>query len=396
MRYEIEAWIGENKKIMAIKQFRTFTGLGLKESKYAVDFYCANGYWKPEDLKMLEGDESSKFSPEVWESLKLVKENLFKGRKILAIKEFRTLTGSGLADAKRVVDYLEEHGEFREQDLSSLMLQESTKPVSHPTDDPGWESVEALVGENKKIMAIKMCRELTGFGLREAKEAVEFFMVNNYWDHNLYNGDHSPKTISAADREKEEFRLTVEQLGPVKKIEAIKQIRSYFGIGLKEAKEVVDNFLSKGVWKAGLWSSPTSNYEPSQNTVPTESAITPNKIVLTPLNPHNYNEIDKDLVDILSNRLAREVRPILIVETKKGVDRGYLVMLSERAYFFRHLFDEFMIETEIDYREVSSVEVETRYGVRELVVNLTYFNERFSGISDEDTKAVKQVFLKHF
>ncbi|MFJ7075393.1 ribosomal protein L7/L12 [Streptomyces sp. NPDC098781] len=40
-------------------------------------------------------------------------------------------------------------------------------------DDPRMSEVAALLRDDKKIQAIKVYREITGAGLKEAKEAVE-------------------------------------------------------------------------------------------------------------------------------------------------------------------------------------------------------------------------------
>lgn len=40
-------------------------------------------------------------------------------------------------------------------------------------DDPRMGEVEALLRDGKKIQAIKVYREITGVGLKEAKDAVE-------------------------------------------------------------------------------------------------------------------------------------------------------------------------------------------------------------------------------
>ncbi|MGC9541979.1 ribosomal protein L7/L12 [Streptomyces sp. UG1] len=40
-------------------------------------------------------------------------------------------------------------------------------------DDPRMDEVVALLRDNRKIQAIKLYREITGAGLKEAKDAVE-------------------------------------------------------------------------------------------------------------------------------------------------------------------------------------------------------------------------------
>lgn len=81
-----------------------------------------------------------------------------QGRIIEAIKVYREATGAGLKESKDAVEAL-----IRGEGL--------------PTPDKGSRAIEsellALLGRNEKIEAIKLYRERTGVGLKEAKEAVE-------------------------------------------------------------------------------------------------------------------------------------------------------------------------------------------------------------------------------
>lgn len=48
------------------------------------------------------------------------------------------------------------------------------KLVVEATQQPDWKpQARGLVASGNKIAAIKLCRSATGYGLREAKEAVE-------------------------------------------------------------------------------------------------------------------------------------------------------------------------------------------------------------------------------
>ena len=86
------------------------------------------------------------------------------GRKIEAIKRYREATGAGLAAAKEGVEALEK-GE---------------SPSVEKVADSSLESeiVSLLQGE-KKIEAIKLYRQRTGTGLKEAKDAVEAIAANH-------------------------------------------------------------------------------------------------------------------------------------------------------------------------------------------------------------------------
>ena len=86
-----------------------------------------------------------------------VRASLANGRKIEAIKLYRELTGVGLKEAKEAVE--------------AMMAAPSAAPV--PSSNLDLEPVRALMIKGRKIEAIKLYRELTGVGLKEAKEAVE-------------------------------------------------------------------------------------------------------------------------------------------------------------------------------------------------------------------------------
>lgn len=89
---------------------------------------------------------------------------LEQGRKIEAIKEYREATGAGLAEAKNAVEALEAG---------------QTLPAKGSQKAPaGFEKeLVALLEQGKKIQAIKLYREQTGTGLKEAKDAVEAIAV---------------------------------------------------------------------------------------------------------------------------------------------------------------------------------------------------------------------------
>ena len=83
---------------------------------------------------------------------------LNEGKKIEAIKLYRHHTGAGLAEAKDAVELIE-----RSEPLPD------SKPV---TDDLEKQILELMAG-GQKIAAIKLHRERTHVGLKEAKDAVE-------------------------------------------------------------------------------------------------------------------------------------------------------------------------------------------------------------------------------
>lgn len=79
------------------------------------------------------------------------------GRKIEAIRLYREATGASLVDAKHVIE--------------KLAAKLSGDPP--PFAETGENEIAALLISGKEIAAIKLYREKTGAGLKEAKEKVE-------------------------------------------------------------------------------------------------------------------------------------------------------------------------------------------------------------------------------
>ena len=90
-----------------------------------------------------------------------VHDALRRGDSIGAIKLVREATGLGLKEAKDIVDEI----------LRGNSVQVSAKAPSGPLP---LDVVQALKAGHK-IEAIKLLREQTGLGLKEAKDAVEAF-----------------------------------------------------------------------------------------------------------------------------------------------------------------------------------------------------------------------------
>jgi len=92
--------------------------------------------------------------------------------------------------------------------------------------------IRALIDKDEKIAAVKLYREITSVGLKEAKDAVEAIM----------RGEAITPPAPAQVGEPDAFlenrikRLLAER----KKIEAVKIYREAYNCGLKEAKDAVD------------------------------------------------------------------------------------------------------------------------------------------------------------
>lgn len=90
-------------------------------------------------------------------------ELLRTGENIAAIARYREWTGLGLKESKEAIDHLERTG--------SLPPPPPKRSLELP---PAIETqIVELLRARQKIQAIKIYRELSGCGLKDAKEAVE-------------------------------------------------------------------------------------------------------------------------------------------------------------------------------------------------------------------------------
>lgn len=102
---------------------------------------------------------------------------------------------------------------------------------------------------NKKIEAIKLYREHTGVGLKEAKDAVEYAIAHPDRAPSHLGGSElseprksKPDEVGGMDWD---LLLSdqMQALLPDKMIEAIKLYRQQTGVGLKEAKDAVEEYM---------------------------------------------------------------------------------------------------------------------------------------------------------
>lgn len=82
---------------------------------------------------------------------------LHMGNKIKAIKMYREQTGVGLKEAKNAVETMEQRKIFEMTEMYK-----------------GDEAIEYMLIAGNKINAIKLYRQRTGVGLKEAKDAVDW------------------------------------------------------------------------------------------------------------------------------------------------------------------------------------------------------------------------------
>ncbi|QVQ52987.1 ribosomal protein L7/L12 [Spiractinospora alimapuensis] len=103
-----------------------------------------------------------------------------RDRKIQAIKVLRGATGWGLREAKDVVDRVG-RGEAVPE-LHAISVGASTPPPGTVTDVPPEVSreIRELMFAGKKIQAIKVLREATGWSLKDAKSTIDRLQPGEY------------------------------------------------------------------------------------------------------------------------------------------------------------------------------------------------------------------------
>ena len=98
-----------------------------------------------------------------------LQELVARGNKIAAIKRVRELTGLGLKEAKDYVEALVANpGEPPQSSLPTV-----ERPAAAEIASEVDAELRALLARGNKIGAVKRVRELTGWGLKEAKDYVD-------------------------------------------------------------------------------------------------------------------------------------------------------------------------------------------------------------------------------
>ncbi len=93
---------------------------------------------------------------------------LIQGKKIEAIKQVRVQTNLGLKEAKDYVEMIE-----RGENPSQLMSANRAAPQAQALPDDLLREAQAIARQGNKIQAIKLVRQATNLGLKEAKDMVD-------------------------------------------------------------------------------------------------------------------------------------------------------------------------------------------------------------------------------
>ncbi len=138
-------------KIEAIKIYREKTGLGLKESKDAVEYYLAGGEATKKRRQIPDADSAAG-----------VRDLLEEGRRDEAIDLYAKFAGVDQYTAIDAVDQIEREMRLGDEAKDHEGLTASDR-----------EAVQQLVERGNKIEAIKIYREKSGLGLKESKDVID-------------------------------------------------------------------------------------------------------------------------------------------------------------------------------------------------------------------------------
>jgi ribosomal protein L7/L12 len=139
--------------------------------------YCHNSVIVPAELRpaarATDGFrvEEIHSRDQIYQQLKEVAALAQAGQEIKAIKLYRQLTHCSLVEAKTAVESLRAGGPFQLAQIAREAHGELPADVALPSDVEA--EIKRLIQANQKIEAIKLYRQKTGVGLKEAKDAVE-------------------------------------------------------------------------------------------------------------------------------------------------------------------------------------------------------------------------------
>ncbi len=201
--------------------------------------FCGHNVMIPPELRASPGSATSASAPAAPSLGSLMKqisaageiaELARNGDKLEAIKRYREVFNVGLAEAQDAVDKMAAGQVTQASESFDAMPTEGAEPdvVYH---------VKQLLEAGNKIEAIKLYRQATGLGLKEAKDAVEAIEAGQPVSlTNIMNA-----AANADAPQSQAMLLAVKALLQAgNKIEAIKVYRQFMGVGLKEARDAVE------------------------------------------------------------------------------------------------------------------------------------------------------------
>jgi ribosomal protein L7/L12 len=161
-------------------------------------------------------------------------QSCLPNRKIEAIKRYREHTGVGLKEAKDIIEYAMAHPEQAQSRMQGSTVSQPPKLKPHESG-LDWDvlllpEIQDALPDNK-IEAIKCYREHTGVGLKEAKDAIEYFIEHR---------GEVPAKIRRYDLVDEQANGIRDMLRAGKRAEAQKIYQAFTGVDQFTASEAID------------------------------------------------------------------------------------------------------------------------------------------------------------
>lgn len=283
--------------------------------------------------------------------------------------------------------------------------------------------IEGHIAAGKVIVAIKELRSVSGWGLRETKEAVDAYRASGQWPASVLalpgiapdgsDDDRGGGAAAAFD----DVRIPEQARGEIaafckkgKKIQAIKAMRDATGLGLRDAKDAVEHFMKHGDWQHPALSRSLFNPEPGPSSDPAEPAETSAGSAAAssdppqpaaeptssePVGSPSVAKSDPGLdaaVAALESELGHSVEVRLGFAAEHSFRSGYLVFIADRACFVHDDYGRWRVDPVLMYTEVSETEENSGLLGTELHVAVGYIRHRFAKLADGHAEAAVALF----
>lgn len=152
---QVQDFMAKNQKLNAIKRYRELTGLGLKEANDAISYLIKhpNAVMEKKEKPVYDRPDAG------------IRDLVRDGEIERAVEVYRVFAG---------VDEYTARDAIREIERELRLGDDSSQPQGqHKMNVADEVHIRDLVRQGNKIEAIKAYRELTGLGLKEAKDAVD-------------------------------------------------------------------------------------------------------------------------------------------------------------------------------------------------------------------------------
>jgi len=255
-----------------------------------------------------------------------------------------------------------------------------------------FHDIEAIIASRQKILAIKEFRARTGAGLKDAKDAVEWFEAHGEWPAAYRTGAALASELvppPQASIRQDPLRAIEQLVAEGQLIGAIKEVRALTGWGLKECKDAVEGYRDQRRWPEALVVAiEGKSVAPVAAPAPVVAPAPAPAPVYTPVGGSSQSA-SASLRNTLAEHLGHAPDIQLAVRADRSSGEGYLVMLRDRACFV-HTDERWGVDPDFAYGEVNHVEsVPGTPAV--LYVSVGRTRERFT-LAEAEAEAVLALF----